>query len=274
MAKFLKGFELNTQVESIIKDAESFIWIISPYIKLHHRYKDVFKTHINNDKVQIVLVFGKNDGERQKSLSNEEADFFKQFPNIEIRYEKRLHAKFYANDFHSIITSMNLYEFSQDNNIEAGVIMETPLLQAIARTKTTDAQAIEYFMNVIENSELLFRKEPQYLKGLLGIGKRYEKSIVTENKIEDIIKIRKEVIQKPNQMNGFCIKCGTEITLKPTVPYCNTCYADWKRINDKTHQEKYCHICGEPNRVSLQFPACKTCFYRERNHLKFPVKAG
>jgi hypothetical protein len=37
--------------------------------------------------------------------------FFKEFPNIEIRYEKDAKN---ANEASAILTSMNLYEFSQD----------------------------------------------------------------------------------------------------------------------------------------------------------------
>jgi len=193
MIKFLKAFELNTKIEELLREAKANLWLISPYIKLHHRYKGVLKTQLHNDKLEIILVFGKNDTDIQKSLPKEELDFFIQFPNIEIRYEKRLHAKFYMNDYLSIITSMNLYDFSQDNNIEAGILLEAPVLNLLSSTNTVEADAVNYFGEVIENSELLFKKEPQYLSGILGISKKYDKSIVVENKIENVVKIKKEV---------------------------------------------------------------------------------
>jgi hypothetical protein len=166
---------------------------------------------------------------------------------------------------------MNLYDFSQDNNIEAGVLLDTPLLNMLTGTNTVDRQAIDYFGDVIENSELLFRKEPQYTSGMLGIGKKYEKSIVIENKIEDLIKIKKEIKPNPSQISGFCIRCHTEIPLKPTFPYCKNCYSEWKKINDKTHQEVFCHICGEKNKSSLTYPACLNCYRKEKRNLEFPI---
>jgi hypothetical protein len=271
MAKFLKGFELNTEVENLFRNAQDMLWIFSPYIKLHHRYKDVLKNKIENDKLEIILVFGKNEGDIQKSIPKEELDFFIQFPNIEIRYEKRLHAKFYANDDFSIITSMNLYDYSQDNNIEAGILMESSLIKALTGTKTLDLDAIDYFEEVKNNSELIFKKEPQYSVGTLGFGKKFEKSIVKENKIENIVKIKKEVIQQKVQNKGFCIKCGKDISLNPKVPYCGNCYNDYKKINVKTHQEKYCHVCGGNNKSSIAFPACITCFRKEKKNLEFPI---
>ncbi len=271
MAKFLKGFEINTGVENILRQADSFLLIISPYIKLHHRYKDVLKNHIDNDRLQIVLVFGKNDGEMQKSLSKDELDFFVKFPNIEIRYEKRLHAKFYANESASIITSMNLYDYSQDNNIEAGILLETPILNLLTGSKTLDMQATEYFEEVIANSELLFKKEPEYSSSMLGFGKRYEKSVITENKIDNLIKLKKEVLKPIKIANGICIGCGVDIPLKPTIPYCKECYSKWRKTNDRNHQEKYCHICGDNTKASLNFPACISCYRKEKRNLEFPM---
>jgi hypothetical protein len=270
MAKFIKGFDLNNCIENLLRDATTQLWIISPYIKLHHRYKDCLKSHFDKDRLEIILVFGKNEGEMQKSLPKEEIDFFMNFPNIEIRYEKRLHAKFYANDSCSILTSMNLYDYSQDNNIEAGILMESSL-NPFRSVGNLDSQSMEYFDEVIKNSELLLKKEPQYVSGRLGIGKKFEKSIITINKIDSLVRYKAEVIKPIKITKGICIRCGVDIPLKPTVPYCKECYNIWKKANDKNHQEKYCHICGDVTRTSLNFPACNNCYRKEKRNLEFPT---
>ncbi|MBN8693011.1 MAG: phospholipase D family protein [Bacteroidetes bacterium] len=167
MAKFLKGNELNTEVGKIFENAEQKLILISPYIKLHHRYADELKSKVKNDDLEIIIVFGKNEQDITKSLTAADLDFFKQFPKIEIRYEKRLHAKFYANESSQIITSMNLYDFSQDENIEVGVKTEYSLLSNFTSTviigeKNLDQDAWDYFGKVIENSELLFKNVPEY----------------------------------------------------------------------------------------------------------------
>ena len=76
----------------------------------------------------IIVVFGKNEDDVSKSMKIDDIRFFAEFPNIEIRHEKRLHAKYYANESSALITSMNLYSFSQDNNIEAGILTKASLL--------------------------------------------------------------------------------------------------------------------------------------------------
>src|SRR5690242_8544337 len=122
MAHFLKGNELNAKLEDLFESANQYLILISPYIKLHNRYASVLQAKIDNPYLEIKIVFGKNENDFSKSMKQGDFKFFKGFPNIEIRYEKQLHAKYYANEDYAILTSMNLYNYSQDNNIEAGVI--------------------------------------------------------------------------------------------------------------------------------------------------------
>src|SRR5690554_6918453 len=102
MARFLKGNELNAELERIFEEAQSDIILISPYIKLHDRYKSTLLTKLIEDRVKITVLFGKNEDDMSKSMKQEDFDFFKQFPNIEIRFENRLHAKYYANESKTI----------------------------------------------------------------------------------------------------------------------------------------------------------------------------
>ncbi|MBK6835677.1 MAG: hypothetical protein IPG89_15930 [Bacteroidetes bacterium] len=39
MAKFLTGNDLNAEVEKIFEKAETKLLLVSPYIKLHERFK-------------------------------------------------------------------------------------------------------------------------------------------------------------------------------------------------------------------------------------------
>jgi hypothetical protein len=202
MAKFLTGNELNSELEKLFERADEQLILISPYIKLHDRYASVLKTKKENPRVEIVIVFGKNEADISKSMKIEDFEFFRQFPNIQIRYEKRLHAKYYANESSAILTSMNLYNFSQDNNIEAGVMtkatlignLTSHLISNVTGEDGFDQTAFNYFKRVIEQSEILFERRPEYNNGLLGFGKKYIHSIIKEDKLTDFFqsKPRKE----------------------------------------------------------------------------------
>ena len=193
MAKFLQGNELNSELEKLFDKANEHIILISPYIKLHDRYASTLRTKKDNPNIDIVIVFGKNEDDLSQSIRQEDFNFFKDFPNIEIRYEKRLHAKYYANESSAILTSMNLYNFSQNVNIEVGVITNVSLLGSIASNILTnvigeeslDKTAWNYFSRVIEQSELLFKKVPEYESSMFGLSSKYISSKTEVDKLTD-----------------------------------------------------------------------------------------
>lgn len=189
MAKFLTGNELNSELEKIFERADEQIILISPFIKLHDRYISTLRTKKHNHKLEIIIVFGKNEDDMSKSMKQEDFHFFKEFPNIQIRYEKRLHAKYYANESSAILSSMNLYTYSQDNNIEAGVMTKATLFGNLASNiigeDSFDNQACTYFKRVIEQSDLLFHKTPQYESAMMGLKKKYIESKVEVDKLSD-----------------------------------------------------------------------------------------
>ena len=273
MAKFLTGNELNTELEKLFEYAEERIILISPYIKLHDRYASTLKTKKENHRLQIIIVFGKNEDDLSRSMKQEDFNFFKEFPNIEIRYEKRLHAKYYSNEQSAILTSMNLYSFSQDNNIEAGVMTKATLLGNIATNiilseDTFDQTSVKYFSRVIHQSDLLFKKVPEYESVLLGLTKKYKSSKIEVDKLSDFFgnKTKNESLgtketlkQKTIEQNlesvskrfnsteqcGFCIRTGKEIQFNVEKPFTNESFQSWSKFSNEEYPEKFCHFSGE-----------------------------
>jgi hypothetical protein len=70
MAKFLSGFELNSELEKLFKNANEKLILISPFIKLHERYISILKEKSKEDKLQIIILFGKNEDDISKSSLN------------------------------------------------------------------------------------------------------------------------------------------------------------------------------------------------------------
>ena len=276
MAKFLTGNELNAEVEKIFEQAEEQIVLISPYIKLHDRFASTLRTKKDNAKIEIIIVFGKNEDDLSRSMKHEDFNFFKEFPNIEIRYEKRLHAKYFSNEYSAILTSMNLYNYSQDNNIEAGVLTKVSLLGNLAKDLLTnvtgedsfDRKAESYFSRVIEQSELLFKKVPEYESTMLGLSKKYKSSKIAIDKLTDFFDnkskydrhSRKDAqeskgVYQPKQDYfetvvlsenfGYCIRTGKPIPFNQDMPYSEEAFQSWLRFSNEEYPEKYCHFSGE-----------------------------
>lgn len=240
MATFLQGSELNSEIEKLIKNSNTELILISPYIKLHDRFKDELKSKKVDDNLKITVVFGKNEEEPSKSILNADLEFLKQFPNIEIRHEKRLHAKYYANESTQILSSMNLYDYSQDKNIEAGIKSEFKILGS---TLEDDMQ--EYFDDVIERSDLLFRKIPNYEIALGGLKKKYKDSEIQVDKIEEFIKPLKSINKNKVQELGYCIRTGESIPFNIKKPYSIKAYESWSKFKNYDYAEKFCHKTGK-----------------------------
>lgn len=256
MADFLTGNELNSALSDIFESSENKLIIVSPYIKLHERYKSILKTKIDNPYLSIIVVFGKNENDVSKSLNKEDFEFFKQFPAIEIRHEKRLHAKLYANELNILISSMNLYDYSQDTNIETGVISES--------SGRLGRNAIDYFYRVIGQAEIIFKKVPSFEKKMLGLSEKYVKSEVeVDNSLEfysnkkykkNYTKTTKKTTSNvKNNRLGYCIRTGKEIPFNIEMPFSSKAYTSWNKYKDENYPEKFCHFSGEHSEGKTSF---------------------
>lgn len=263
MARFLKGNELNSEIEKIFENAENLIILISPYIKLHDRYCSTLLTKVQNPNIEVIVLFGKNENDLSKSMKQTDFDFFKQFPNIEIRHEERLHAKYYANENKAIITSMNLYDYSQNNNIEVGVLVKSSFKGYYTGDNGIDKESWNYFYNVIGQAELLFKKEPKFKKNKILFSEKYIKSEIVEDKLSDFFnnknyekvykkkiqtqkpKIKSENINPTSKNIGFCIRTGKEIPFNIEKPLSYEAFKMWNKYKNPDYPEKYCHFTGE-----------------------------
>ncbi len=116
MAKFLNTSGTTYHLEELIKNASDRLILISPFLKLNERIKELLEDK-NRLKIDIRIVYGKND------LQPEEVNWLKNLTFIRTSFCKNLHAKCYLSESECIITSLNLYEFSQVNNNEMGVLI-------------------------------------------------------------------------------------------------------------------------------------------------------
>jgi len=237
--KFLQGSELNSEVEKIFSSAEKEIIIISPYIKLHHRITSILNQKKENSKIRIVVVFGKNENDKGQSMDYKQVSFLTDFPNIEIRHEKNLHAKFYANEKQCILTSMNLFDYSQNNNIEAGMLFEkSSLLGNVVNNIINDVnkpehEMIKYFEKVVDQADLLYQKEPRFERNVIGLSHCVGYNVTVDK------------IGVTDQKMGYCIRTRVEIPFNPKMPFCEKAYKSWLIYKNDNYPEKYCHSSGE-----------------------------
>ena len=117
MTEFLTTTGISNQLEQIIKGAEERLVIISPYMKTNVLIRELLEEK-NRSKIDIRVVYGK------ETLQPGEQAWLESMPSIRTSFCHNLHAKCYLNETQALMTSMNLYEFSQVNNREMGVLVD------------------------------------------------------------------------------------------------------------------------------------------------------
>jgi phosphatidylserine/phosphatidylglycerophosphate/cardiolipin synthase-like enzyme len=135
MAKFLNTSATNYFLEELIKDAKDRLILISPYLKLNDRMKELLSDK-NRLKIDVRMVYGKSE------LQPQEISWLKELTYIRTSFCKNLHAKCYLNEELCIVTSLNLYEFSQVNNNEMGILIRRSDDAELYRDAYEEAQRI------------------------------------------------------------------------------------------------------------------------------------
>lgn len=135
MAKFLNTSATNYFLEELIKNAKDRLILISPFLKLNDRMKELLADK-NRLKIDVRIVYGKSE------LQPEEINWLKSQNYIRTSFCKNLHAKCYMNEEFGIITSLNLYEFSQVNNNEMGVLIDRSEDSSLYQDTYEEAQRI------------------------------------------------------------------------------------------------------------------------------------
>lgn len=117
MAKFLNTSAINYCLEELIKRARERLIIISPFLKFNDRVKELLEDK-DRLKIDVRIVYGKSE------LAPQEINWLRTLEFVRTSFCQNLHAKCYINEQMAIVTSMNLYDFSQVNNNEMGVLIQ------------------------------------------------------------------------------------------------------------------------------------------------------
>ena len=284
MAEFLTTTGISSRLTQIIQDAKKRIVIISPYLQVNKLIKDEIDYKIRTSRdIEVWLIF------REDKLRAEDREWLDKMPSIKRGLLKSLHAKCYMNENEALVTSMNLYEYSQNNNKEMGIFVsrsqDRGLYEAIQEEsiklattsgitpqKTTEPDKISEFLDRVSGLFGGFTTQPSELEESSPSPETLE-----ENTREEIrpspspaARTRKEDTQTiETPVSGFCIRCKAGLPANPTQPYCSDCYTSWKPFDTKEHKENHCHTCGEEHTTTMAKPLCRVCYRKYKDVLQF-----
>ncbi len=231
MAEFLTTNGTSYHIENIIIEAKSKLILISPYLQLSKTFYERLKD-ASNRNVEIKIIYGKDE------LKPNEKNSLADLKNVELFYFQNLHAKCYFNESKMVITSMNMYEFSEKNNREMGVLIDKIL------DKTLFDKAIDEARSIIKSSEKIpLKKENRHIQ-----------EIEKKNNGELLKSKYKKILR------GYCIRCETRIEYNPSKPLCPNCLTIWSQWENYDYPENVCHRCGEYEPTTMNKPQCYNCF--------------
>jgi phosphatidylserine/phosphatidylglycerophosphate/cardiolipin synthase-like enzyme len=244
MAKFLTTRGTTSEIENIINNATNVIVLMSPFIKIPESLFQNIKA-ADNRGMKLTLVYGK------KALEPDVINQLKQLKNIKLRYLENLHGKCYFNEKSMVITSLNLYDFSEQNNRELGVLITREDDGEVFTDAVREARMIISLANHSTPNGQVQEKQVKPEK----IQKPDEKEKTKSFWHKDLSEVFSSLF---GDNHCFCIGCRTKIEFDEYRPYCPDCYGKWKK--HKWQKADYCHKCGQESATTINKPLCQSCF--------------
>lgn len=235
MAEFLTTSGTSYQIEKIIIDAKQKLVLVSPYLQLSKTFFERLKD-ASHKGVKIIIIYGKDE------LKPNERNSLAELKNVELYYFENLHAKCYFNEAKMVITSMNMYEFSEKNNREMGVGIDKLI------DKDLYENALNETLSIIKSAE-----REQLVKTNRSFNNQIEQN---------------GNIKYSKQIRGYCIRCEERIDYNPLRPYCTACYSTWAQFENPFYEENVCHKCGEYESSTMEKPQCYKCYQQSTTSFK------
>jgi hypothetical protein len=242
VAVFLTTRGTIFELEKIINDAVDGVALVSPFIRIPDSLFQNLKA-ADQRGVRISIVYGKS------RLEPEASKRLMELRNAKLYFLENLHAKCYFNEKSMVITSLNLYDSSEVNNREMGVLVTKQEDEAVYNEAIREAGMI---IALADRSDLSAQVTEQKKVRLRKQKEISEPESIWHRGSSDIFSAFF------GKNNGFCIGCRTKIDFDEYRPYCVACYAGWAQ--DKRQKANYCHKCGQQFSTSINKPLCPSCF--------------
>jgi hypothetical protein len=219
MAEFLTTSGTAHRLERLVEGASSQLTLISPFLQVSRILLERLRDAAERG-VQIAVVC------RAADLKDRELSQLQQIPNLQLRFMDNLHAKCYLSDTGVVVSSMNLYHYSEQTNREMGV----------------------YF----SASEAPYGEALKEVKSIL--------SAATPAKPQPYVGSVSRAPDKSRGSSGYCLRCHRGISRDPERPLCIDCYRVWAEFANPDYPERYCHDCGRETSTSMARPLCRACY--------------
>jgi hypothetical protein len=134
MAKYLDTSQISSELMQLLKEAKERIILVTYSLQVNTQIQERLKTKSKiGTLAEITLIYGNTKPKKA------ELEWMSEIDDLKVWQKKNLHAKCYINENKAIISSMNLYDYSQTTNVEMGFLI----------TKEGDPEAYDKMMEDI-----------------------------------------------------------------------------------------------------------------------------
>ncbi len=139
MAKYLDTSQISSELMQLLKEAKERIILVTYSLQVNTQIQERLKTKSKiGTLAEISLIYG-NTKPKKKEL-----EWMAEIDDLKVHKKKNLHAKCYINENKAIISSMNLYDYSQTTNVEMGFLI----------TKAEEPEAYQKMMDDIDDLKI------------------------------------------------------------------------------------------------------------------------
>ena len=221
MTEFLTTKDTASAVERILRRAAERIVLVTPYLSLSPMHVERMRD-ADQWGVPITIIY------RKGKLRAADRNKLQELEHLSLYSLENLHAKCFLNEHQAVIGSLNLYEYSEANNWEMGVLL----------TREEDAQAYQDAVREVDTILRAATADPP-------------RRVVTK------------ALRQRREKTGRCIRCGSSDHYAPTMPLCDTCYPTWAAWGNDDYPERFCHRCGDETPTSKRRPLCAPCYAQD-----------
>ena len=242
--RFYFDHEVRTQIFDLIRSAERFLFLVSPYNKHPQQLRELLIAAIQRG-LQVTMLY-RDEKDQREGVAYLERLGAKVLP------VEWLHSKIYMNESRALASSMNLLDSSFNNSSEFCIRID------FANDNALYYELVEYVKDIRSRAE---RRNPSAAADKPTPAKAAApKTAPAKAVTKSAPRPRSAPKAAAASATGHCIRCGILIPLNPEKPLCARDYKIWNRYQDPDYEENYCHLCGEEHDTSMDKPFCRRCW--------------
>ncbi len=235
--EILRTHQISAAVIDLIEETKEHCYLVTPYLRPWPILERAFaKARELGTKLTLIV---RHEAKAEKAIMAMNDVY-----GFEVIVLERLHTKLYLNEKTAVVSSMNLYDSSNENNYE------------LALRIRIGSQVRQLRKEIIEQ-DLLALSPRLHLPG------RFQAEV--EARAKAVTTFREEL-----KSRGFCVSCAEKIDfdqtgsiLSPRIVRCKPCWAMEPWIEAEYRWPiKFCHYCGEGLQSVLAQPYHHGCHER------------